>query len=162
MLVSPNGYVGYLEAWGKRMWMVYALCAAALWGLEYVLLGRLFDNRISPVFLLSIQMFVGALTLGSICVASGTFTSEIGAATRSWTSILLIVFSTIVFTLGSFMIAASIKEGNALLAGLIEISYPLFILVFSILLGWSEPVGLRALIGGLAILAGAAIIQSSY
>lgn len=143
------------------MWLVYAMSASALWGLEYVLMGRLFDGRISPLFLLSIQMLTSAVTIGSICIATGTFTTELGAATRSPNVIMLVVFSCIVFGLGNLLIATSIQAGNPLLAGLVEISYPLFIVVFAIVLGWSEPVGPRALVGGLTILAGAAILQTA-
>jgi drug/metabolite transporter (DMT)-like permease len=143
------------------MWMVYALCASALWGLEYVLLGRLFNDRISPLFLLSIQMLVGAIALGSVCLLTGTFSSEVGNATRNWTVILQISFSAVVFTLGSFFIAISIQEGNPLLAGLVEISYPLFILIFSLSFGFSETISFRTLLGGFTVIVGILILQSA-
>jgi drug/metabolite transporter (DMT)-like permease len=143
------------------MWFTYAVAASALWGLEYALMGRLFDGRISPLFLLSIQMLFGALILCTVCVVSGTFAAEAGVAVKSPEIMRLVFFSILVFTLGSYMIATSIQGGNALVAGLVEISYPLFILVFTLALGWAEPIGARALIGGLLIVAGAAIIQSA-
>jgi drug/metabolite transporter (DMT)-like permease len=143
------------------MWYFYAVGAAALWGLEYALLGRLFDGRVSPLFLLSIQMLVGAIILGTLCYATGTFQAQIGVATSNNTIMMLIVMSTIVFTLGSFLIATSVKEGNALLAGLAEISYPLFILLFTVMLGWAEPVSSKALIGGILIFVGSIFIKTS-
>ncbi len=143
------------------MWMVYALGASALWGFEYVLLGRLFHDRISPLFLLSIQMLVGSITLGCVCLATGTFSSEIGIATRNWTVMFMIAFSSIVFTLGSILIAVSIQKGNPLLAGLVEISYPLFILIFSLLFGFSETISFRALLGGFIVFVGVLILQSA-
>ncbi len=145
----------------KHLWFFYATAAAALWGLEYVLLGRLFDSRISPIFLLSVQMFTGAVVLGTACIASGTFRAEMDIAMGDRTVLLLIALSAVVFTLGTLLIATSIKEGSPLLAGLVEISYPLFILLFSVLLGWSTPINPRALIGGLLIICGAVILKSS-
>ena len=53
------------------MWMVYAIAAAAFWGLEYILMGRLFNGRISPLFLLTIQMAIGTALFGSISLATG-------------------------------------------------------------------------------------------
>ena len=146
----------------KHLWFVYATAAAALWGLEYVLLGRLFDNRISPVFLLSAQMFTGAVVMGTVCIASGSFRTQVDIATGDRSVLLLIALSAVVFTLGTLLIAISIKEGSPLLAGLVEISYSLFILLFSVLLGWSEPINPRALLGGLLIIVGAVILKSSH
>jgi drug/metabolite transporter (DMT)-like permease len=146
---------------GLTMWYFYAIAASALWGLEYALIGRLFDGRVSPLFLLPIQMLVGAAVLGTVCFATGTFHAQIGAATRSSNTMMLIFMSTVVFTLGSFLIATSVKEGSALLAGLAEISYPLFILIFTVMLGWAEPVSARALVGGILILVGSIFIKTS-
>jgi drug/metabolite transporter (DMT)-like permease len=143
------------------MWMAYAVAAAALWGLEYALMGRLFNGRLSPLSLLSIQMAVGAAMIGTIAIATGTLRRDSAAITSNPEILRLVVISSLVFTLGSYMIATSIKEGNALLAGLVEISYPLFILAFLIILGWNEPVGPRAIVGGILIIAGAVLVQSS-
>ena len=57
------------------MWMVYAVAASALWGLEYALLGRLFAGRLSPLSLLAIQMTVGTVLIGSIALATAFSTS---------------------------------------------------------------------------------------
>jgi drug/metabolite transporter (DMT)-like permease len=143
------------------MWMVYAVAAAALWGLEYALMGKLFNGRLSPLSLLAIQMVVGTILIGSVALATGTLRREALAITSNPETLRLVVISSLVFALGSYMIATSIKEGNALVAGLVEISYPLFILAFLVILGWNEPVGPRALVGGGLIIAGAFLVQSS-
>jgi drug/metabolite transporter (DMT)-like permease len=143
------------------MWMVYAVMAAALWGLEYAIMGRLLDGRLSPLSLLSIQMAVGTLLIGSVALASGSFHRDMGTITSNTVTLRLIVVSSLVFSLGSYMIATSIQEGNAVLAGLVEISYPVFILLFLVLFGWNEPIGPRALVGGGLILAGALLVQSA-
>lgn len=144
----------------KLMWLVYAVAASALWGFEYALVGRILGDRFSPLFLVSMQMLVGVVTLGSFCVVSGALWEESQAAVRDRGTFWLIVLSTIVFTLGNFMIAASISEGNAVIAGFVEISYPLFIIAFSLLLGWGGTVNLRTVLGGLIILAGVMVLHS--
>lgn len=142
------------------MWLVYAVAASALWGFEYALVGRILGDRFSPLFLVSVQMFVGAICLGALCLATGTLAAEGPAATKDRNTAALIALSVIVFTLGNFMIAASIKEGSAVLAGFVEISYPLFIIAFSMLLGWGGTISLRTVLGGLVILAGVMILHS--
>jgi drug/metabolite transporter (DMT)-like permease len=142
------------------MWLVYAVAASALWGFEYALVGRILGDRFSPLFLVSLQMFVGALTLGALAVATGTITSEGRVALGERGTVGLILLSTVVFTLGNFMIAASIKEGNAIIAGFVEISYPLFIVLASLAFGWSGQIGWRTIVGGLIVLAGVMLLQT--
>jgi drug/metabolite transporter (DMT)-like permease len=142
------------------MWFAYAMLASALWGLEYALMGRLFDGRISPLALVSIQMAIGSVFLGGLALATGRMQADIRYIADNNSVLWLVLFSITVFTLGNFFIAASIKEANALLAGLAEISYPLFILVFTIMLGWAEPVSARALVGGILILIGAIFLKT--
>jgi drug/metabolite transporter (DMT)-like permease len=142
------------------MWFTYAMLASALWGLEYAIMGRLFDGRISPIALVSIQMAIGSVFLGALALATGRMQADIRHIADNNSVLLLVLFSITVFTLGNFFIAASIKEANALLAGLAEISYPLFILVFTIMLGWGEPVSARALLGGVLILIGAIFLKT--
>ena len=46
------------------MWFIYATGAAAVWGLDYFLLERLYQNKLSPLFILSLQMLFGTLCIG--------------------------------------------------------------------------------------------------
>lgn len=141
------------------MWLTYAIAASAIWGFEYALLGRLLGDKLSPLFLLSLQSFVAALTTGVVCAVSGTLRTESAFLTQDGSTLGLVVLSTVTFTLGNFMIAASIKEGNAVAAGFVEISYPLFIIAFSIALGWITHVDVRTIVGGLIVLAGVFVLK---
>jgi drug/metabolite transporter (DMT)-like permease len=143
------------------MWMVYALAAAALWGLEYALLGRLFSGRLSPLTILALQMAVGAIFIAPLAIATGVFKRDAALIVSDPEMLRLTIVSALVFTLGSYMIATSISEGNALIAGLVEISYPLFIVVFLIIFGWNEPIRPLTMAGGILIFVGAAIVQYS-
>jgi drug/metabolite transporter (DMT)-like permease len=142
------------------MWLVYAIAASALWGFEYALVGRILGDRFSPLFLVSLQMFVGAVTLGALALATGTLWQEGREVLADRTTVLLVLLSTLVFTAGNFMIAASIKEGNAVVAGFVEVSYPLFIVLASLALGWGGQFGWRTIAGGLIVLAGVMLLQS--
>lgn len=63
-----------------------------------------------------------------------------------------------VWVAAEICISLSIAAKNASLAGLIEISYPIFIILFSILLFQENPLNLAVVIGGALIFAGVAII----
>jgi drug/metabolite transporter (DMT)-like permease len=143
------------------MWIVYALLASALWGLEYALMGRLFNGRITPMSLITIQMAIGTLLVGTLAVSSGSFQKDISFIKADPSLLRLILVSAIVFALGSLMIATSVKEGNAVIAGLVEISYPLFIILFLTLFGWNEPLGVRVFLGGALIMLGAVMVHSA-
>ena len=142
------------------MWLAYALAASALWGFEYAIVGRILGDRLSPLSLVSIQMAVGSLGLGVIAWATGALRRDVSVVSGDQALFWLVLASILVFTLGNLMIAVSIKEGNAVLAGFVEISYPLFIIFFSVLLGWGASLGPRTVFGGLVILVGVLILKS--
>ena len=142
------------------MWLVYALAASALWGFEYAIVGRILGDRVSPVSLVAIQMAVGSVALGAVALVTGALRRDLALAQAQPGLWLLVALGILVFTLGNLMIAVSIQEGNAVLAGFVEISYPLFIVLFSLMLGWGGSIGPRTVIGGLVILAGVYLLQS--
>ncbi len=59
----------------------------------------------------------------------------------------------------SLLIASSIKHSNAVVAGLVEISYPLFIIIFSFLILKETNIDFKTIIGGLLIIIGVVIIS---
>lgn len=142
------------------MWMVYAVGAAAIWGLEYALIERILGEKCSVLFLTAFQMAAGAVVLGTVAIRSGGFFEELRIATSDSSLTLLILLSAVTFTAGNFLISVSISEGNALVAGLVEISYPLFIAGFSLLLGLQRGLSLRTAIAGSIIVVGVLLLQS--
>jgi drug/metabolite transporter (DMT)-like permease len=144
------------------MWLLYALLASALWGFEYAIVERILGDRISALSLVAVQMSIGSILLAAAAWGFGTLRSDLVTISNDRGLGLLILASISVFTLGNLMIACSIKEGKAVLAGFIEISYPLFIILFSLLLGWGGNVGPRTVVGGLVILAGVLILKGEH
>ena len=141
------------------MWLLYALTAAALWGLEYALVERILGERYSPLVLVSLQMLVGAVVLGTLALRSGGVQKELGLALSNRGDMALILLSTLVFTAGNYMIAKSIDEGNAVVAGFVEISYPVFIILFSLALGWGHAISWRTVLGGVIVLCGIMLLK---
>ena len=63
--------------------------------------------------------------------------------------------------IAEFGIGYSIQGKNATLAGLIEISYPLFIALFAYFLFGEMQIGVASALGGVLIFAGVALIYIS-
>jgi drug/metabolite transporter (DMT)-like permease len=70
----------------------------------------------------------------------------------------LFSFGVIVLALAELFIALSITNKSAALAGLIEISYPVFIALFSYLLFKESDLNVPIAIGGLLIFSGVAVV----
>lgn len=137
----------------KGLW--YALLASILWGFDYAIAGKLFE-KISIYTTLFAQFVVGAilmLALGYSDIRQDL--SLFGNNKITW----LFALCCIIFTSAMFFIATSIKESNPTLAGLIEISYPLFIILCSYILFGDNHITPSIIIGGVLIFAGVIIIS---
>lgn len=83
---------------------------------------------------------------------------DLGAIRRSNQLLGLVVAETIVLMLAEVFIGLSITNKNATLAGLIEISYPVFIILFAYLLFKENQLSISAAAGGSLIFLGIFII----
>ena len=136
------------------MWIVYALLASLFWGLNYVLAERLFKAKVTPVTLVGIEMAFGAVVLLAYSYFA-KLTHDIQVMKDNLWLSTACVLSMIV---GNLLIATSIHEKNATLAGLIEISYPVFIVLFTLLLFGTNHMTPSVWVGGSLIFAGVGII----
>lgn len=138
-----------------HLWMVYAIAASLLWGLVYVLAGRLLQHGLSVPTVLVIES--GLLFL---------FMAPAHKALKSDFQILLnnpqlagmAILLAICFVAANFMIATSIAEKNATLAALLEISYPIFTVFFAWLIFRDAHLTWETALGGLLIFIGVSII----
>ncbi|VVC77122.1 hypothetical protein AQUSIP_24490 [Aquicella siphonis] len=139
------------------MWFAYALLAAVLWGLNYSLAEKILQS-ISPITLLALEMLAGAILFFIISYCMNLRADWVTLTTRPsvlWMTILEII---VVLT-ASFFIVASIQGKNATVAGIIELIYPLFTILFTWVLFRENHVNLPVMIGGGFILLGVLIIS---
>jgi drug/metabolite transporter (DMT)-like permease len=136
-------------------WYVAALGAALVWGLHYPLI----DYALERVSLMTVL----ALTALPIVVLLPFFVDTLAADVRTlarlgagerWTVLSLALTS----LLATVLLFVSIGEKNATLAGLLEITYPLFIVGFTWLLFRQLHLNAGAAAGGLLIMAGAVLV----
>lgn len=136
-------------------WYVTALGAAVVWGVHYPLVDFAL-KRLSmfSVLLLSILPIVLVAPLFHQSLANDLAIVKKLPATDQW------VIGMIGFTssIGAVLLYLSIVGKNATLAALIEITYPVFVLVFSYLLFRQVHFNLNVLIGGAMVIIGAGMI----
>lgn len=139
------------------MWLIYALAAACIWGIDYVLCDRIFKYKISPVSLLTAQLLFGLLIFSVISYRT-QLKHDMLIILSNPSLLWLMVFATITFNLGNLLIFLSIQAKNATIAALIELSYPIFTVLFAWLLFSENNLSTSVLIGGSLIFLGIIII----
>jgi len=131
----------------ESAWFFYALGAAAVWGLVYVLDERVF-HYISTLQFMWISSLFSFIFLTGYFLISGTEPGIKTIYAYGMGPVALLAVTVIICFLGSFMIYTSIQASNATLAALIETSYPLFTFFFAWLLFRDVQVTLISVAGG--------------
>lgn len=124
-----------------------------LWGLTYVLNEQIYKKIHITTSL--------AITCAATSVALFIFAFNKGLIKRDFTTIFesksltfLILVEIVIFIFAEIFIALSISTKNATLAGLIEISYPVFIALFAYILYRENSINTTTLVGASLIFIG--------
>ena len=139
------------------MWLVYAISAAALWGLDYTVGERVLKSKISPVTLLAVELTCGALVFLGIGFCQ-TLKTDIQTIIANPQILKITLCAIVTFNLANLLVFFAIGAKNATSAGLIELCYPLFTLFFAYVLFHENQASIPLLIGGLFIIVGVSII----
>lgn len=139
------------------MWIIYAVLAAVVWGFDYVFAEQV-TKKISIFSFLAIQLFFTFLLAAIAAILPGHLKKDLPAVISSRQLLLYFAFGILAFTAGNFLILASIHAKSATLAGMIEISYPLFIALFSYLMFKENQLNLPTVFGGALIFLGVFVI----
>jgi drug/metabolite transporter (DMT)-like permease len=136
-------------------WYVTAVGAAILWGIHYPLVDNAL-KRISPVGVL-------LLTAIPILLVSLVFHRQLAAdylviKGMDWGTRLIVIALSVTGLLGTVLLYMSIVSRNATLASLIEISYPVFVVLFSYLLFRQVHINPSVVLGGVLVFAGVTLI----
>ena len=136
-------------------WYVTALSAAIVWGIHYPLIDFAM-KRLSVYSVLLISVI-------PIALAIPLFTRQLGQDVEIFRMLpvkeqWMIAAIGATSTLGAVLLYLSINSKNATLASLIEITYPLFVVIFAYLFFRQLHLTPSVIIGGLMIMAGAGLI----
>lgn len=135
------------------MWFLFATAASVLWGMTYVLDERIYKH-ISVLTSLAIGCAISAFILGITAFMTGDLKRDISTLATSNQALFFLLAGTATFIAAELLIGFSIQGKNATLAGLIEISYPLFIVLFSYIFFREMNLNLGTALGGALIIAG--------
>jgi drug/metabolite transporter (DMT)-like permease len=140
-------------------WWGYALLSAACWGIQYVLMETLFRRVDFAAAFSFLSLANGILVAG---VLWGLYPKQNwGRLGESW-SVIGLVFLYLIFGTGAYLFnALAINQKNATLASLLEISYPLFIILFTALFFRQIHLDLVGMIGAILILLGCVLVVFS-
>lgn len=136
------------------MWFFFALTAAFLWGLVYLLDEHIY-HHISVLTTLAITTFSGSILFTILAFTRGHLAKDLttifAADHRTLLMIMVVIGATVAAEL---CIGLSIANKNATVAGLVEISYPLFIALIGYVLLRENNLSLPTAVGALLIFSG--------
>ena len=139
------------------MWFIYAMTAAILWGVNYSLAEKI-GERISLISLLAMEMLLGAVLVG-IYAYFTTLKTDLATLWVNPAVMRLTVIEIVIVMLANVAIVLSIQSKNATTAGLIELSYPLFTIVFTWVLFHEHHLNLMTVIGSMLIAFGVVCVS---
>jgi len=128
-----------------------------LWGLTYIISEQIY-KKISVISAIGISTLFASIIMLLIAHSSGYLKTDLVTISRSNKLLLLIIVEIVIFAGADFLIGLSIAHKYATVAGLIEISYPIFIALFALLFFKENQFNLGALIGGLLIFTGITLV----
>ncbi len=136
---------------------LWAVLASFTWGLSYTLDEKVL-GLISPLLLLVVNALVTLVIVVPVFIFSRQPFILSDLSTRS---IGLVLVTSLLAVLANFFIFLGIKNLGASSAAIIEISYPFFVILFSLILLRERPTPMF-LVGSAFIFFGAFIISRSH
>ena len=133
-----------------------AVLASVLWGLTYCLDERVLAS-LSVFRLYFLHCVCGAVIAGAILLFQGHSAVSLFRIDTAASSLPLVALTLITATAAALAILGSIQLLGANKSAVLEISYPLFVALFSTLL-FRGQLQLPVVIGGVFIFIGAAVI----
>jgi drug/metabolite transporter (DMT)-like permease len=135
---------------------VLAVLASVLWGLTYCLDERVLSS-LSVFKLYFLHCLCGVLVAGAIMLLQGASPSALFFIDKSTSSLPLVGLTLVTATAAALSILGSIQLLGANKSAVLEISYPLFVALFSMLL-FKGQLQFPIVLGGIFIFIGSAII----
>lgn len=141
------------------LWFWAALLAASLWGLSYAMAENVLKGGISSTSLMAFYTWIAAPIFTVIAWRNGSLRQGISLARENPSFIFSIVALVVCYFIGNLLIYWAIKQKDATTVSLIEISYPLFVALFSYVIFNNMQLTWQSALGGMLILSGVAVMS---
>lgn len=138
-------------------WWLAALLAAVVQGIHYPIIDRALEHlhTYTVLVIITIPMVVLYPFFHHQIVSDFAVLTKLPLSTQ-----LLIFAGGLTSTLTAFLVYYAINASNATLASLIEVTYPLFVVLFAYLMLGENHLSVSVAVGGLLILLGTGVIIS--
>ena len=140
-------------------WWIYALISAACWGAQYVLMETLFRKVDFAAAFSFLSLMNGILVSAILWVLYPR--QNWAKLWENWPTVWMIILYLVVGTGAYLFNGLAINEKNATMASLLEISYPLFIILFTLIFLREFHLNAAGLAGAVLILAGCVLVVFS-
>lgn len=142
-----------------NLWFFSALGAAVLWGISYALSEHLLQKKgIPPSFLVLVEASIVIPFYILLARTLGTFKEGLSATFADKNTLFLTLAMGACAMMGNYLIVLSVSLKNATLTSFIEISYPLFTILFVWLFFKEVQLNGATLIGAGLIISGVSVI----
>lgn len=136
-------------------WYLAALGAAIIWGMHYPLIDFAMKRlSVYTVLLISVIPIVAALPFFIDDVSKDIDTFKLLPNKEQF----LVLVVALTSTMGALLLYLSIDGKNATLASLIEITYPVFVVIFAYVFFREIHINASVLLGGILVLTGSVLI----
>lgn len=140
------------------IWFLYAIGASLMWGISYVLTERILKDTLALPFFLLLQSALGFIIYAVAIYFTGGLKPGLGAIQKEPQSFSIVFLISVLFCLGTYFLFAAIQLKNASLVSLVEITYPIFVVLFAWLLFRDIQINLYQFLGGLMVLLGSSLV----
>lgn len=138
----------------EKIGLFYSIGAAVIWGLVYTLDQKILKSQ-SPATLLFISSFITLIIMTPFVMIDSNPIKEFISSGKA--NIFLVIVAIILAALANFLIFSGIKVIGASSVSLIELSYPFFVVLFSLIIFRTSP-NIYFLLGGVLIFLGSFVI----
>lgn len=138
------------------MRIVYSLIVAITRWVQYAILDKVLVSV--PIVVLCFISSIFNTVFFGILFYLGNYSANFKKYFADKNILRLFILTVILYLIASSLILVAIKNKNATVASLIEISYPLFVVFFTYLFYKNVHINLRTWVGGVLILAGIILI----
>lgn len=139
-------------------WALFALSAAIFWGLAYTMSGKVIQSGVSTPFILGFVALVTLPVYITALIRTESFRPSLEIILNHKILILFMIMQAAALIIGQYLIYAAILQKNVTYAAVLEISYPIFVCLFTWLLFKDLQMSWNIAIGGMLIFAGSAIV----
>jgi uncharacterized membrane protein len=139
------------------MWIIFSLLASVFWGLTYIFNEKVYE-KISVLTSLAVVSLFAFISMIITSYLTGHLNLDLHKIGSDKNLLFFVIAGTLTLIIAELFIGFSITAKSATLAGLIEISYPIFIALFAYLIFKENQLNLSTVVGGVMIFLGVIVI----